>query len=58
MLKSVNLPTAVYLCVAAHYIFNLTFHKNAKDIVHFLLEMIWLKDIQCYCISHKWTQLQ
>ena len=38
MLKSVNLPTAVYLCVAAHYVFNLTYHKNAKDIFYFLQE--------------------
>ena len=31
-------PTAVFLLLATHYIFNLSYHPKAEDLLHFIQE--------------------
>ena len=38
LLESRELPTAVFLLLATHYIFNLSYHPKAEDLLHFIQE--------------------
>ena len=40
MLESGNLVAALFYCFAAHYIFNLTYHKKSGDVWLFLQERV------------------
>ena len=40
LLESANISTALYLCLGAHYIFNLKYHKKAIDVWQFIQEKI------------------
>ncbi len=36
MMESSNLVSALFLCLAAHYIFNIQYHPKAKDVWEFI----------------------
>ena len=40
MLESGNLSAAIFYCLAAHYIFNLTYHKKSGDVWLFMQERV------------------
>ena len=40
MMESSNLVSALFLCLAAHYIFNIQYHPKAKDVWEFIQENI------------------
>lgn len=40
MLETNNLVTAVYACLAAHYIFNLSYHPKSGDFWVFIQERV------------------
>ena len=40
ILESSSLESAVFLCVASHYILNLEYHPKAKDVWLFMQEKI------------------
>lgn len=40
MLESGNLVAAIFYCLAAHYIFNLTYHKKSGDVWLFVQERV------------------
>ena len=40
MLESSNLVSAIFLCLAAHYIFNIQYHPKAKDVWEFVQENV------------------
>ena len=40
MLESSSLLAAIFFCVAAHYIFNLTYHRKTGDVWLFIQEKI------------------
>ena len=40
MMESSNLISAIFLCLAAHYIFNIEYHTKAKDVWEFLQENV------------------
>ena len=39
MLESKSLPAAVFLCLAAHYVFNLSYHKKTVEFWQFVEKM-------------------
>ena len=40
MMESSNVVSAVFLCIAAHYIFNLSYHRKSGDVWLFIQEKI------------------
>ena len=40
MLESSNLTSAIFLCLAAHYIFNVQYHPKSKDVWEFIQENV------------------
>ena len=40
MLEASNVVSALFLCLVAHYIFNLKYHKKAAEILCFLQEKV------------------
>ena len=40
MIESTNIITAIFFCVAAHYIFNLSYHRKSGDMWLFIQETI------------------
>ena len=40
MMETSNLTSAIFFCVAAHYIFNLTYHRKSGDVWLFFQEKI------------------
>ena len=40
MMESSNVVAAVFFCIAAHYIFNLTYHRKTGDFWPFIQEKI------------------
>ena len=40
ILETSNLPSAVFLCIVAHYIFNLSYHRKVVDVFLFLQEKV------------------
>lgn len=40
MMESSNLISAIFLCLAAHYIFNIQYHPKAKDVWEFIQENV------------------
>ena len=43
-MESTNLPSAVFFCIAAHYVFNLAYHKKTTDFWQFIEE--WMVENQ------------
>ena len=58
LLESRELPTAVFLLLATHYIFNLSYHPKAEDLLHFIQEKMALMSSATRITSsygpHKW----
>lgn len=40
MLESSTLISAIFLCLAAHYIFNVEYHLKCKDVWEFIQENV------------------
>ena len=40
MMETMNLTTAIFLCLAAHYIFNLSYHAKTGDVFLFLQDKV------------------
>ena len=40
MMESCNIVSAIFLCLAAHYVFNLQYHRKTGDIWTFIQEKI------------------
>ena len=40
MLESSNLPTAIFLCLTAHFIFNLNYHRKTCEFWFFIQEKV------------------
>lgn len=41
MMETTNIVSAVFFCLAAHYIFNLTYHRKSGDVWLFVQEKIF-----------------
>ena len=40
IMESISLVSAIFLCVAAHYVFNLSYHRKTGDVWLFFQEKI------------------
>ena len=40
MIECSNIAAAIFFCVAAHYIFNLTYNRKANDVWVFIQEKV------------------
>ena len=40
MMETSNIVSAVFLCIAAHYIFNLSYHRKTGDVWLFVQEKV------------------
>ncbi len=40
MIETSNIVAAIFFCVAAHYVFNLTYHRKSGDVWLFVQEKV------------------